>query len=96
MNMIILILVLLFAYTVKCQGLTKNSKDNGTILFKSNSLALDVSEAELSLGFTNLNKIIGLTNELFYSINLKAKINQASVEFLTKVIYKHQQTLILT
>lgn len=72
------ILILLFIYTFylqdgEAQGITKTAKGEGTVLFKGNSIALDIGETEASFGFNNLQQSLGKDKKLIWGANVKAK-----------------------
>ncbi|PAC27046.1 hypothetical protein [Flectobacillus sp. BAB-3569] len=80
-----LILTIIFSTLVivnsLSQGLTKNAKGEGAILFKGNHLTLDVVESKISFGLNNLQNKFGDDYGIIWGINASGK-NESSISGL--------------
>lgn len=71
MKKTILIFIFLTLVIIKslAQGLTKNAKGEGSVLFKGNHLTLDVAESKISFGLNNLQSKFGDKCGFVWGIN---------------------------
>ncbi|MCP1384595.1 hypothetical protein [Runella salmonicolor] len=71
------VLIIIFSTLViiksLAQGLTKNAKGEGSVLFKGNHLTLDVAESKISFGLNNLQNKFGDNCGFVWGINANGK-----------------------
>jgi hypothetical protein len=77
------VIFLMSVYTFG-QGLTQDAEGKSTLLFRGNNISLDIAKTNLTLGFNNVDKVIGETSHHIFGVDISGKNEEGISNLFSK------------